>query len=168
MLDVEQLLDEKPLDRASAMAVASSGQLGQGRISLCSGRISLRFARSSPVTPVPSGLSGNEEFEFGESSPEAASRAEQGRPVVLPGISREDEIQAGKEKMHSQPSFKRCRSPSYSRDEVDWADVHERKKLKRDRTEDIVIEGAMTRTRTDTRTSNAFDALLQRWTTVAA
>ena len=76
ILENETPISEKLPQRQSAMALALSGQLGQGPISLHSAANSPAGSRvASPTPSRPEGMEEGEEFEFGESSsPEAPAK----------------------------------------------------------------------------------------------
>lgn len=73
ILELATPVTEKPPKQPSAMALALSGQLGDGPISLHSAASSPASRIASPNPPRPEGMEEGEEFELGgSSSPEAA------------------------------------------------------------------------------------------------
>lgn len=74
ILENETPVTEKPPKRAGAMALALSGQLGGGPISLKSAASSPASRVASPMPPRPEGMDEGEEFELGESSPEVENK----------------------------------------------------------------------------------------------
>lgn len=73
ILENETPVTEKPPRAPGAMALALSGQLGQGPISLRSAASSPASRNASPAPPRPEGIESPAEFELGESSPETGS-----------------------------------------------------------------------------------------------
>lgn len=73
ILELATPVTEKPPKQPSAMALALSGQLGQGPISLHSAASSPASRIASPNPPRPEGMEEGEEFDLGglDSSPEA-------------------------------------------------------------------------------------------------
>ena len=73
ILENETPVTEKPPKSHGAMALALSGQLGQGPISLRSAASSPASRNASPMPPRPEGIESPAEFELGESSPETSA-----------------------------------------------------------------------------------------------
>ena len=74
ILENETPVTKKSSKQPSAMSLALSGQLGQGPISLRSAASSPASRIASPLPQRPKGMEEGEEFEIGESSPEASSK----------------------------------------------------------------------------------------------
>lgn len=75
ILENETPVTEKPPRAAGAMALALSGQLAQGPISLRSAASSPASRNASPMPPRPDGIESPAEFELGDiSSPEASAK----------------------------------------------------------------------------------------------
>lgn len=74
ILENETPTTEKPPRAQGAMALALSGQLGQGPISLRSAASSPASRNASPMPARPDGVESPAEFELGESSPEASAK----------------------------------------------------------------------------------------------
>lgn len=75
ILENETPISEKPPRGSGAMALALSGQLGQGPISLRSAASSPGSRVASPMPPRPEGIESPAEFELGESSPDHTGTA---------------------------------------------------------------------------------------------
>ena len=77
ILELATPITEKPPKQPSAMALALSGQLGQGPISLHSAASSPASRVASPNPPRPEGMGDGEEFDIGaSSSPEAPVKSQ--------------------------------------------------------------------------------------------
>lgn len=74
ILENETPVTEKPPRAAGSMALALSGQLGQGPISLRSAASSPASRNASPAPPRPEGIESPAEFALGESSPETSAK----------------------------------------------------------------------------------------------
>lgn len=74
ILENETPVTEKPPRAAGAMALALSGHLGQGPISLRSAASSPASRNASPMPRRPEGIESPAEFDLGESSPEMSSK----------------------------------------------------------------------------------------------
>jgi hypothetical protein len=81
ILELATPITEKPPKQPSAMALALSGQLGQGPISLHSAASSPASRVASPNPPRPEGMEDGEEFDLGaSSSPEAPDKSQSKLP----------------------------------------------------------------------------------------
>ena len=74
ILENETPVNEKPPRAPGAMALALSGQLGQGPISLRSAASSPASRNASPMPPRPEGIESPAQFDLGESSPETSAK----------------------------------------------------------------------------------------------
>lgn len=92
ILENETPVNEKPPRQPNAMALALSGQLlGQGPISLRSAASSPASRVASPTPSRPEGMEEGEEFELGESSPEASNAGKLQRHAADEGGDAEED-----------------------------------------------------------------------------
>ena len=96
ILENETPTSESLPKRQGAMALALSGQLGAGPISLHSAASSPASRMESPVPERPAGMESGDEFEFGEgeSSPEAPAKQAPRRQPTADNVSAEDDEDA--------------------------------------------------------------------------
>ena len=91
ILENETPKTEKPGKQPSAMALALSGQLGQGPISLRSAASSPASRVASPLPERPEHVDEGQEFEFGSVSPEASAAPARGVTADDEGYADEED-----------------------------------------------------------------------------